>query len=66
MDKLWAYQRSRDKRRVEFYSELRGGRQTFIIREAGGQSQDSVTTDRSALDAFRERLLQEGYSLTPW
>jgi hypothetical protein len=60
MNKLWTLERPRDNKRVEFYSELRNGQQTYIIRELG-ESQDSVTTDAEVVRDFRKRLLSEGY-----
>ena len=65
MDKLYTMQRARDGKRVEFYSELRAGKLTYIIRENSNESQDSVTTDRSAIETFREGLLREGYMQMP-
>jgi hypothetical protein len=65
VDKLYIMERTRDGKRVEFYSELRGGKMTYIIREHSNESQDSVTTDRSAIDTFREGLLRDGYMQMP-
>jgi hypothetical protein len=61
MDKLYVMERAHDRKRVEFYSETRKGKLTYIIREAGGASQDSVTTDPEMVKAFREHLLSDGY-----
>jgi hypothetical protein len=61
MDKLYVLERVHDGRRVEFYSDLRKGELTYIIREAGGASQDSVTTDPDMVKEFRQRLLRDGY-----
>jgi len=65
MDTLFVLERARDGKRVDFYVELRGGKMTYIIREHGNESQDSVTTDRSAVDTFREGLLRDGYMEMP-
>ena len=54
-------ERAQDGKRVEFYSDVRKGELTYIIREAGGASQDSVTTDPDMVKEFRQRLLREGY-----
>ena len=66
MDRLFALERHRDGKRVEFYSEDRNGKTVYIIREAGGQSQDSVTSDRASIDAFRDGLLRDGYMQAPF
>ncbi|GEM_PF-2300403 len=60
MDRLWAFERKQDGKRVEFFSEVRAGRLTYIIRELS-ESQDSVTTDRDAVEFFRNELIQGGY-----
>lgn len=65
MDKLYALVRPRDGRRTEFYSEMRKGKLTYIIREAGGASQDSVTTDPDMVKEFRLHLLRDGYVEAP-
>ena len=61
MDKLYALERAADGKRVEFFSELRKGKLTYIIREASGASQDSVTTDPEMVKEFRQHLLRDGY-----
>jgi hypothetical protein len=61
MDKLYVLERAHDSKRVEFYSELRKGKLTYIIREASGPSQDSVTTDPDMVKEFRQRLLHDGF-----
>ena len=66
MDRMYALERQRDGKRVEFYSETRNNTLTYIIREAGGASQDSVTADRGAVDAFREGLIRDGYMQMPF
>jgi hypothetical protein len=66
MEKLFVLERARDGKRVEFYSEVRSGKSVYIIREAGGASQDSVTNDRDAMDAFRQGLLRDGYMQMPF
>ena len=66
MDRLFAMERHRDGSRVEFFSEVRNGKTVYIIREAGGASQDSVTNDRDAMDAFRQGLLRDGYMQMPF
>ena len=66
MDKLFVFERQRDGKRVEFFSEQRSGKTVYIIREAGGASQDSVTNDRDAMDAFRQGLLRDGYMQMPF
>lgn len=66
MDRLYALERRRDGKRVEFYSELRNDKLVYIIREGGGQSQDSVTRDQMAVEAFREGLLRDGYMQLPF
>lgn len=53
--------RARDNKRVEFFTEMRNGKKTYIIREIGAASQDSVTTDPDAMQIYRDRLLAEGY-----
>ena len=65
MNKLWTLERPRDNKRVEFYSDLRNGQQTYIIREVGAESQDSVTTDADFVRDFRQRLLHDGYIQAP-
>ena len=64
MDRLFVMSRARDGKRVEFYSETRNDKQTFIIREVGLTSQDSVTTDPDAMEIYRQRLLADGYMQT--
>jgi len=66
MDKLWVLERARDGKRVEFYTELRNGRTVYIIREPGGQSQDSVTNDEASARAFRDGLIHDGYMKMPF
>ena len=61
MDKLYALERPRDGKRMEFYSDTRRGKLTYIIRDAGGASQDSVTTDPDMVKEFRQHLLRDGY-----
>ena len=61
MDKLYVLERAQDGKRVEFYSDVRKGELAYIIRETGGASQDSVTTDPDMVKEFRQRLLREGY-----
>ncbi|MBV9121502.1 MAG: hypothetical protein JOZ39_12405 [Chloroflexi bacterium] len=65
MNKVYVFERKRDGKRVEFSSEYRNGKVVYIIHEAGGQSQDSVTSDLAAVDAFREGLLRDGYMQIP-
>jgi len=65
MNRLYILERTRDGKRVEFYSEFRNGKQTYIIREMDGKSQDSVTTDLEVVAAFRQRLLRDGYLQVP-
>ena len=65
MEKMFAMSRRRDNKRVEFFCELRNGRMVYIIREEGMESQDSVTHDRAAVDAFRDGLLRDGYMEMP-
>jgi len=65
MDRLYVLQRARDGKRFDFYKETRGDKLTFIIREQGLGSQDSVTTDRTAIEAFRQGLLRDGYMQMP-
>ena len=64
MHTMWILERARDRKRVEFYSDLRDGKQTYIIRELG-ESQDSVTTDAEVVRDFRQRLLHDGYMQAP-
>ena len=64
MHTMWILERARDHKRVEFYSDLRDGKQTYIIRELG-ESQDSVTTDAEVVRDFRQRLLHDGYMQAP-
>jgi hypothetical protein len=64
MDRLFVMSRARDHKRVEFYSEIRNDKKTFIIREVGLTSQDSVTTDPDAMEIYRQRLLGDGYMQT--
>ncbi|MFI5267172.1 MAG: hypothetical protein ACHQ7M_07330 [Chloroflexota bacterium] len=61
MDKLYVLERAQDGKRVEFYSELRKGKLTYIIRETSGASQDSITTDPDMVKEFRQHLLRDGY-----
>jgi len=61
MDKLYVLERTHDRKRVEFYSEVRKGELTYIIHEASNASQDSVTTDLQMVKEFREHLLRDGY-----
>lgn len=63
MEKLFVYVRRRDGKRVEFFSEMRAGRLTYLIREANRQ--DSVTRDREGVDLFRQNLANDGYTLVP-
>ncbi|HLY64271.1 MAG TPA: hypothetical protein VKU60_01960 [Chloroflexota bacterium] len=65
MDRMYVLERARDGKRFEFYRELKGDRESYIIREAGLSSQDSVTTDKGAVEAFREGLLHDGYMQMP-
>jgi hypothetical protein len=46
---------------VEFYSDARGGKDVYIIREVSATSQDSVTSDPETVQAFRATLLREGF-----
>ncbi len=61
MTRLFVMSRARDSKRVEFFSETRNGKETFIIREMGLASQDSVTSDPDAMQLYRQRLLSDGY-----
>ena len=61
MDRLYVLERAQDGKRVEFYSEVRQGKLTYIIRESRGPSQDSVTTDPQMVKDFRQHLLGDGY-----
>lgn len=65
MDKLWVLERARDGKRFEFYKEIRSGKLTYIIREHGLSSQDSLTTDRMAIEHFKQGLLRDGYMQMP-
>jgi hypothetical protein len=65
MDKLYTFERAQDGKRVEFYSEVRKGKLTYIIREAKGASQDSITTDPDMVKEFRQHLLRDGYLEAP-
>ena len=64
MHTMWILERARDHKRVEFYSDLRDGKPTYVIRELG-ESQDSVTTDAEVVRDFRQRLLHDGYMQAP-
>jgi hypothetical protein len=61
MEKLYALERARDGKRVEFFSDTRNGKRTFVIREVGAKSQDSVTDDPDMLQEYRRRLIADGY-----
>lgn len=56
--------RARDNRRFEFFSDTRGGKDVYVIREVSAASQDSVTPDRDTIEAFKASLLSEGYMET--
>ena len=62
---MYTLTRAKDGRRVEFYNELRNGHTVYIIRE-GAASQDSVTPDKDAVDAFREGLIRDGFIQAPF
>ncbi|MGH2365998.1 MAG: hypothetical protein ACRDHX_15280 [Chloroflexota bacterium] len=59
MERIYLYRRPSDGKQVEFFSTLRMGKVTYLIREQNGQ--DSVATDKQAVEDFREALLQDGY-----
>ena len=65
MDRLYVLERARDGKRFDFYKEQRGDKLTYIIREHGLGSQDSITTDRMAVEAFKQSLLRDGYLQMP-
>ncbi len=63
MDRLYLYRRTKDGKQVEFFSTERLGKITYLIREQNGQ--DSVTTDKQAMEDFREALRRDGYVVVP-
>jgi hypothetical protein len=65
VEKLYVLERARDGKRFEFFKEMRGGKLTYIIRERGLSSQDSETTDRLAIEHFRQGLLRDGFMQMP-